>query len=471
MSVGQLQRWMVGIVCLVWFFSFQAPSMGWAGTQAAVQQFETPKGVKVLLLEDHVNHMVEVRIMVRGGSVYDPPGREGVASLTAWMFNEGGGELDSSAFQERLEYYGISLGATASMDSMTVNMTTLKEHLDEAWTRLGDALLRPRLAEEDFARGVRERTAELIKSEEDPSFQAMRALYPMMYGGHLYGRPITGWVESVKQIKLSDIRQHHEAVFRASGMVVAVAGDVTLEQLKKLVETHLSGLSELPIPFSQIPMAEPTEQGLTQHIEMDLSQTTLRMGMVGISREDPDYYPMVVMNQILGGGGLPSRLTTVIREKRGLAYGVFSYFAPWMHRGPFVVGTETKNASSGEVVSLIYAELMRMITDKVDNEEMRDVKRYLTGSFPLQLDGLDKLADLWVRIGFYHRGLDYLEKWPARIRAVTCEDIQRVATRVLDFKLLNTVSVGRKKSDPAVELAAPVGVDTPAEIDASPLSQ
>ncbi|MBF0272450.1 MAG: insulinase family protein [Magnetococcales bacterium] len=455
--------WRYGL--LVLWLSWTAPAL--AAENAKVVPFVTSNGIQVFLVENHVNPMVETRILARGGGVYDPAGREGVAAMTAWMFNEGAGELDSVAFQERLHYYGISLGASAGQDTLDVSMTTLSDHLDEAWTRLGEAMIRPRFVEQDFQRGVRERVAELIKSEEEPTFRATRAIFPMIFGErHPYASPVNGTVESVKRIELADIRRHHAAVFRGPGMVIAVAGDVGLERLKGLVEKHLSGLESQPGPLGPPPEAVPVEKGTEQHVEMDLPQTTVRIGVVGIHRDDPDFYALMVMNQILGGGGLTSRLNRVIREERGLAYGVFSYFSPLAGRGPFMVGTETKNASVEEALSLIRRELTRLVEEDVGETELADVKRYLTGSFPLQLDGLDKLADTWSRIGYYQRGMDYLDKWPERIRAVTREDVRRVAKRILPLKRLCTVTVGKRM--PAGP--APVA-DTRSKTEASPPSR
>ncbi|MBF0341321.1 MAG: insulinase family protein, partial [Magnetococcales bacterium] len=339
-----------------------------------------------------------------------------------------------------------NLGANAGQDTLEVSMTTLSEHLDEAWSRLGDAMLRPRFAEEDFQRAVRERTAELLKSEEEPAFLASRAIHPLIYGDHPYARPVNGTRESIPKVELAHVRAHHLAAFRGPGMVIAVAGDITLERLKGLVGKHLSALKTDPGPFPSLPEALAPEKGGEKHIEMDQPQTTVRIGVVGIHRDDPDFYALSVMNQILGGGGLTSRLTKELREDRGLAYGVFSYFSPLAGRGPFMVGTETKTESAREAVGLIRQELTRLQNEDVEEEELADVKRYLTGSFPLHLDGLDKLADSWCRVGYYQRGMDYLDKWPERIRAVTREDVRRVAQRILPLTRLHTVTVGKREA-------------------------
>ncbi|MBF0627137.1 MAG: insulinase family protein [Magnetococcales bacterium] len=441
------KRWGIGLVLVFGWFVALAAHAG--EQQDKVQYLVANRGIRIFLLENHVNPMVELRILVRGGAAYDPKGREGVATMTAWMFNEGGGELDSTAFQERLQYHGITLGANAGQDTIEVSLTTLSAHLDEAMTRLGEAMTRPRFDAADFQRGVRERIAELIKSEEDPGFQATRAIYPLIYGDHPYGRPVTGTVESVKRIELADIRRHHAATFRAPGMVLSVAGDIGMERLNALVEKHFAALESEPGPFGGLPEAAVDEAGVERHVEMDQPQTTIRIGGVGIHRDDPDFYALTVMNQILGGGGLTSRLTQVLREERGLTYGVFSYFSPLAGRGPFMVGTETKSESAGEALSLIRQELNRLMEEEVSEAELSEVQRYLTGSFPLQLDGLDKLADTWCRIGFYRRGLDYLDKWPERIRAVTRADVRRVAQRILVPKRLHTVTVGKRVSGDA----------------------
>ncbi|MBF0295254.1 MAG: insulinase family protein [Magnetococcales bacterium] len=437
----------------------------WGGQAGAVpvQRFVMPGGTQVVLIESHVNPMVEVRILARGGSAYDPSGKEGVAAMTAWMFNEGGGELDSTAFQERLRFFGINLSAAATQDTMEVSMTTLSEHLDPAWAMLADAMLRPRADPEDLQRGLRERVAELIKGEEDADFRITRLFYPLLYGSHPYAHPVTGTVESVKTITIDDITRHHAGLFHAPGLVVSVAGDVTLERLQSLMTRHFEGLKPEPGPFLPLPLADSPEAGQTRHIEMDLPQTTLRVGWVGINRDDPDFYAMTVMNQILGGGGLPSRLTTVIREERGLTYGIFSYFSLLAARGPFVVGTDTKTASASEVLSLIHEQLRRIVEEPVGEGELRDVKRYLTGSFFLHLDGLDKLAETWSRIVFYQRGMDYLDKWPERIRAVTPEDIRRLAGRIVNFRQLHTVSAGKHAPQQA-------GGDNPLQRQTSPPS-
>ena len=408
-----------------------------------VSRFQGPGGMTVYHVESHANPLVMAELLVRGGASYDPKGRAGVASLVGWMFNEGGGDLDSEAFQERLEYYGISLSGSAGRDAMTVSLATLSTHLDLAWSMMMDALLQPRFAAADFDRAIAERIASLKKSKEKPDTLASLALAKAIYGDHPYGQPSKGDLTTIAAIKLEDLVLFHEQAFRLPNLVLAVTGDITLPRLKKLVATSFAKMNKTPSPFQALPMALAKNRPDQQHIELDVPQTAIRLGGVSINRHDPDYYAMVVMNQILGGGGFTSRLTKEIREKRGLTYGVYSYFSPLAAQGPFVVGMKTKTASVLESLNLLRQELTRMVDEEVDRDELEDIKRYLTGSFPLNLDGLSKLSGIWGVIGFYQRGLDYLEKWPERIRAVSGKDIRRVARRILDSNRLHAVTVGR----------------------------
>jgi zinc protease len=418
--------------------------LGWSGPVLA-GHFTGPGGLSVYLLESHANPMVEVRLLSRGGAVHDPPGKEGVAALTAWMFNEGSQELVSSDFHERLEFHGIHMDATANMESLQVNLTTRTEHLEEAWARLADLLLRPRLDEKDFLRAVSEQRASIIKAREQPQTVASLRMHRLLYPDHPYGAPVSGTLEGLAKVTLADVRRRHAEAWHAPDLILAVAGAVTQAQLESLLQRHLAALDATPSPLPPVPEVSvfSGEQAKQHHIAMDLPQTTIMLATVGIKRQDPDYYTLYVLNQILGGAGLTSRLSQEIREKRGLTYGVYSRFSPFSEPGPFVVVMKTKTASRQEAVQLLMQELQKVADHGVSEQELQEAVQYLTGSFPLYLDGLGKLASIWGSIGFYRLGDDYLQQWPQRIRAVGRVDIHRVAKRILDPARFFTVTVGK----------------------------
>ncbi|WP_130472019.1 M16 family metallopeptidase [Candidatus Magnetaquicoccus inordinatus] len=416
------------------------------------QYFSGPGGMSVYLLENHANPMVEMRLLSRGGAAHDPPGKAGLAAISAWMFNEGSTELTSSAFHERLDFHGIHLGATANVETLQVNLTTRTEHLDEALARLADLIFRPRMEEKDWQRAVLEQKASIIKAREQPQTQASLRMYQLLFPDHPYGSPLSGTIEGLSNITLEDVRERHVAMMHAPHLILAVAGAISRAQLESLLRQHLAALDPTPSPLAAIPpVAWPPQQQSSsssrqEHIEFAVPQTTLMLATLGISRHDPDYYPFYVLNQILGGAGLSSRLNREIREKRGLTYGVYSRFSPLSQPGAFIVVMKTKNASSNEALQLLRQELQKMADSGVSAEELQEAIEYLTGSFPLHLDGLGKLAATWATIGYFQLGEDYLQRWPERIRQVTEADILRVAKRILDLSQFYTVTVGKAPS-------------------------
>lgn len=434
---GWLVFWAMLLVNLVSATSFGETARGDA------RFFQTKGGMRVFLVENHANPMIEVAILTRGGSAFDPVGKEGVASLTAWMFNEGAGTMDSEEFHGRLDFYGIHMEGEASRDTLGVGMTTLSEHAEEAFRLLSLALTQPRFHSEDFERARQERIVELKQNQENADWLAGRQLYSRMFAGHPYGHPVVGTEESVARITLDDLRRFFARSFRAPQMVMAVAGDITEDALRSLLDRLLGELDSRPSPHGGIAPTPSIGAGAVTHVELESSQTAIQMGVVAMDREDPDYYPLLVLGQVFGGPGLPSRLNEEIRERRGLSYGVHAFFSPLAARGPFVVAMKTKTASVGDALQLIRVEMQRLAAEGVTEDELVDVKRYLTGSFALNFDTLKKQAVTWSLIGYHRRGMDYLRRWPERIQAVSGEDVKRVARRILDPDRFFTVTVGK----------------------------
>ncbi|MBF0310110.1 MAG: insulinase family protein [Magnetococcales bacterium] len=406
------------------------------------QHGETDRGMPVYLVESHTLPMVQIRLLIRAGSAYDPEGKEGLSELTAWMFNEGAGPWDGQAFQERLEFHGVRLQAQSGRDLLSISVTTLTEHAEEAWHLLGEALIRPRLDGAAFGRAIEDLLSNLEKEREEPTTLAQKALWQRVYGKHPYGKPAKGRVESVRGLTLADLADFRDKAFRGPGMVMAVAGDLDWERLSRLNATYLKDLNAEPGPFAPIEKAPDSLSGQSLHIPLETPQTALLLGRVGIDRHDADYFPLMVLNHMLGGSGLTSRLSLEIREKRGLTYGVDSAFDPLEGRGAFLISLRTKNASVREALELVKRELKRTVQEGFSEEEVAEAKRNLIGSFPLQLDGLGKLATNWSNIGFYRRGPDYLEQWASRVEGVSLGDLRRVAARLLNPEGFSVVTAG-----------------------------
>ncbi len=422
------------------------------------QEFTTKQGLRVLLVENHTNPVVDIRVMVPAGSANDPADKPGVAALVAWMFNEGAGNLASGPLHERLDALGIQMNAHVSRTHIAIHTKTLTRHLAEAWTILADALYRPRFDTEPWQRAVQSQKADLARALEDPDERASQALYRQLYPNHPYGSPVDGTEASLSRIELADLTAFRQRWFHPEGTVMVVVGDVDASQIMTLLhmftptEYGTPPAPETTAPDSSVPPG-PEPAPAAVHIPMTISQTSVLLGTVGIDRQDPDYYPLLVTDHILGGSELTSRLGDVIREQRGLAYSIASHFTPLtrdcsripgctQRGGPFIIAWRTRNAAVQESVALVRQELERMVRDGVTDAELQDARDYLLGSFAIRFDTMSHVASVWSAIGLYRLGNDYLVQWPKRIAAVTREDVQRVAQRLLQPDRFTLVTVG-----------------------------
>lgn len=408
-----------------------------------LKEFRTASGMRVILAESHALPMLEVRLLVAGGGSRDPEGKSGTASLTARMLTEGAGELDAETLGERLAFHGIRLSASTQQDMMEIQLTTLTENREEAWTRLADVVLRPRFDEKAFQRVKEQRLAQLLRNREDPDIQASLAFHRLAYGNHPYARPVQGSEESLATITPADLRAFHQRWFHGPEMVLVAAGDIDEEGLRELLERHFPTLDPSPVAVTPMTKAARDLPGQSFHQTMDLTQTTLWLGLVGLDRDDPDYYPFYLLNHILGGAGDSSRLHEEIREKRGLSYAVFSHFSRWVGRGPFLISLDTKTSSASQALILAREQVALIHQQGVRAEELERAKSFLVGSFPLRLDGLSELTSNLAVVSFFDLGLDYLERWPQRIQAVTLEEVNQAARKYLVPERLHVVSVGQ----------------------------
>ncbi|MFZ5914049.1 MAG: M16 family metallopeptidase [Pseudomonadota bacterium] len=406
-----------------------------------VQRVTSPGGIKAWLAEEHALPMIVMNFAFRGGAKLDPPGRLGLANLAASTIDEGAGEMDSQAFQTRLEELAIQLGFQADQDAFHGRMKTLTQNRAEAFRLLKLALGAPRFDEEPVARIKAQILAGLRADEEDPQTIASKAWFAAAFPDHPYGRPDKGEADQVKQISASDLRQFIKSQFTRDRLVITVAGDIGAKELGRLLDEAFGGLPEGSGAAPSAPVAPQVDQNIL--IEREIPQTVIMFGLPGMLRKDPDFIPAYVMNYILGGGGFSSRLTTEIREKRGLAYSVYSYLMPLEQSGLFVGGVATQNERAGETVRLLRQELKRLRDKGVTGKELEDAKTYLTGSFPLRFDSNAKIAAQLNGLQLEDLDADYLERRNNLIRAVTREDVNRVARRLLNVENLLVVSVGQ----------------------------
>lgn len=404
-----------------------------------VEKVVSPGGVEAWLVQDHANPIIAMDVAFAGGSSVEA--KPGLANMMASLLDEGAGPYDSQAFQGRLEDLSIGLAFRAGRDELSGSLKTLTENRDAAFDMFRLAMTQPRFDKEPVERIRGQILAGLTRELQTPNAVAQRAWNKAAFGDHAYGRPANGTLDSVKALKTAELKAHAKTWLSRQGLIVGVVGDITPEQLAPLLDKTFGALPATHPPINVADTTIATGKVVVEN--RPIPQSVAVFGLPGIKRDDPDWYAAYVMNYILGGGGFSSRLTEEVREKRGLAYSVYSYLMPLDHTGIVIGGVATQNAKIKQSLDLIAQELARMAEAGPDQSELADAKTYLTGSFPLSLDSTAAIAQLLVSMQSNHLGIDYLEKRNALIEGVSMDQVKAAAKRLLDPQKLVVVVVGQ----------------------------
>jgi zinc protease len=413
------------------------------GAQAAskIEPIVSPGGIKAWLVREPTVPMISLDYAFTGGANADPADRPGVANMTAALLDEGAGDIDSTAFQERMEEKAIQLGFTAGRDQFRGSLRSLTLNLDEAVDLLRLALTAPRFDAEPVQRIRDQLLANLRSASTNPNDIATRRFWAAAYPNHPYGRPADGSSESIAAVTVDDMKAYVRNVLARDTLTVAIVGDITPEAAGKLIDRVFGAL---PAKANLAPVPDIKIQGLGERIviNLDVPQTVITYGAPGIAREDPDFFTAYVVNHIYAGGSMTSRLYTEIREKRGLAYGIRTSLI-WMDHSAIISGgTATRSDRAAETLSIIEKETKQVAEEGPTQDELDKAKAYLKGSYALGFDTSAKIAGQLVQLQLDKLGIDYPEKRGPLIDAVNLADAKRVAKRLLGSKML-TVVVGR----------------------------
>jgi zinc protease len=440
------------VACLAMTFLTSAP----ARAAAKIQHLISPGGIEAWFVQDATVPIVAMEFAMSGGAAQDPDGKSGVANMVADLIDEGSGDLDSRTFHERLERRAIELNFSVSRDFFRGSLRMLKDDRDEAFDLLRMSLSSPHFDGADVERIRTQVLSGLKRETSNPSALASRKFLELAYGDHPYGRPTNGNLQSVPRIAVADLKDYVGRVLTRERLKIAVVGDIDAASLGRLLDQTFGGLparsSLAPVP--DIDAAQPPQRAF---IPLDVPQTVVTFGGPGIKRSDPDFMPAFVVNHILGGGSLSSRLYREVREKRGLAYSVYESLL-WMdHSAMFVGNTGTRADRAGETVDAVTDEVRRIAEEGPTKQELDEAKSYLKGSRMLSLDTSAKLAGALLQYQLDHLPIDYIERRNALVDAVTLEDAKRAAQRLWGHGLL-TVVVGR-----ASQTATQPAIVTPAK--------
>lgn len=427
--------------------------VAWTATPADAVEIErvtSPGGIEAWLVQEDAVPIVTMNFAFRGGASQDPQGKPGVANMLSTLLDEGAGDLDSQAFQEKLADLNVRLSFDAGRDAFYGDLVTLTDYRDEAFDLLKFALNEPRFDAEPVERMRAQLAAGLRSDLQDPNSVASRKWSSAVFGDHPYATPVDGTLESLAEIGVEDLRGLKERMFARDNLTVAVVGDIDADTLAPLLDEVFGGLPG-SADLKDVPEATMPDHAIVEQVEMQIPQTVVHFGRPGMKRHDDDFVPAYVLNHILGGGTFSSRLYEEVREKRGLAYSVYTHLAPLDHAGLFVGGVATRAERAAESLKIIKDEIARMAQEGPTETELADAKKYLKGSYPLRFDTSGKIARQLVEIQLEDLGIDYIDERNGMIDAVTIEDVRRAASRLLGDGDLYVVLVG----SPVDDLAAP----------------
>jgi zinc protease len=408
-----------------------------------IQNWTTPQGARVYFVENHELPMLDISVDFDAGSARDSREKSGLASLTRQLMTLGAGPYSERDISEKMADVGASLSGHLDADRAGFGIRTLsgKAERDQAVELLAAILSAPRFEPEIVDREKVRTVAGLQEAETQPEYIGQKAFQTAIYGDHPYALNEGGEVDTVAKLSRDDLVSFHSTYYRARNMSIALMGDLSRADAEVLADKLAVGLPPGDAP-SPIPPVQIAETGHQQVIPHPATQSHLSMGMPGIKREDPDYFPLYVGNYVLGGGGFDSRLTKAIRDKQGLAYSVYSYFNPMREAGPYLIGLQTRRETTNRAVDTARAEIDRYIKEGPSEAELTQAKNNLIGGFPMRIDSNAKILQYLAVIGFYSLPLNWLDTYPAKVEAVTRDDILRAFQARVRPAAMDTVIVG-----------------------------
>jgi len=394
-------------------------------------------GAKLYAMEYHELPLVDMAVIVGAGSASDPNGKEGLADLVADLLRKGTPTRSARDIADAVDFVGGSMSASADQDGTHMSAEFLTKDLEMGLDLVTDVLMHPAFTQEEVERQKAETIGELKAARENPGLLASRRFVEQLYRGHPYGHPSSGWESSVEAVTREDVQRFYRDSYTPDNVIFIAVGDFNKEEMLGKLEKRLGGWSGKAAAKKPVPdPAKVKGRAIYLVDKADSTQSQIRFGGLGIRRDDPDYAVLAVANTILGGG-FTSRLVEEIRVNRGLSYGVSSRFFALKQRGPFLINTFTKNATTLETVKLALDVHRKFVKEGPTAEEVDKARKYLKGSFAIGHQSPDALADVLGEIAFYGLPRDYYDTWLDRIAAVTVEDVKRVAAKFpLDDSIL-----------------------------------
>ena len=425
----------------------------------AVQKRQLSNGLPVWLVELHEVPVAQVSLLVLRGSADDAAGKFGIATLTAAMLQEGAGSRTSLELADAIDFLGADLTTTAGIDSSAVRLHVPVAHLADALLLMGDIALRPTFPREELERLRQERLTAILQARDDPATIDATAFNRVLYGAtHRYGTAVNGTATTLKSFSVDDLRTFYTAAFQPANSSLLVIGDVTMEKALPMLESSFGGWKAqgaVQAPTAMLAVTEAATRTIYLVDRPGAPQSQIRIGWVGVARSTPDYFPIQVMNTILGGS-FSSRLNKNLREKNGYTYGASSGFDMRAAAGPFLAAAGVQTDKTSEALREFFNEL-NGILQPVPADELTRAKNYVSLRFPA---GFETTVDISRRLEdaiVYHLPDDYFAKYVPNIEAVSAADVQRVAQQYVHPNRSAIVITGDRKVIESVIQALKLG--------------
>ncbi|HEU0186714.1 MAG TPA: pitrilysin family protein [Gallionellaceae bacterium] len=425
-----------------------------------IQHWQAPSGAQVYFVENHDLPMLDVEVDFAAGSGFDAAEKSGLAGLTHGMLDQGAEGLSEDDISRRLADIGAQLGGVFDTDRSGLALRTLSNaaQRNQALEIMARVLQRPLFPDTVLAREKARLIAAIKEADTKPESIAGKAFMKDVYGAHPYGLPASGEIDTVEKLQRVDLENFYFTHYGAKSAVVALMGDISRAEAEAIAQNLTE---QLPAGGASRRIAQVVMQTSSseQRIPHPATQSHILIGAPGIARNDPDYFPLYVGNYILGGGGFVSRLMHEIREKRGMAYSVYSYFMPMQQPGPFQIGLQTKKEQANEALRMVRATLRDFIAKGVTDKELVAAKQNIVNGFPLRIDSNKKILDYLAVIGFYNLPLSYMDDFTGKVEKVTAAQIHDAFKRRVNPDVMATVIVGApedKAAAPAPAASAPL---------------
>ena len=417
-----------------------------------IEKLDSYKGAQAYLVQTKALPMVDIEVSIDAGDRYDPVGKSGVADMVAGLMNYGAkgdqGLLTEAQIADEIADLGANIGLSVGGERAILRIRSLsRKDLRDRAVQLAAAMLSaptydPKIVEREKQRTI----TSLREAETKPEFVLERRFKKSVYGN--YPLADSPSVRSVGSINVNDLKQFHKQFYRGDRMIVSIVGDVDRAQAAEIVQTLVKQIPQSGPPIAKLPdlQRSPVEALAQREIQIpfDSQQAHIAMGMTAVARNNPDYFPLLVGNYILGGGGFVSRLMSEVREKRGLAYSVFSYFAPGKENGIFQAGLQTKNDQAAQALDVMSSTIAQFIADGPTPTELEAAKSNLINGYPLRIDNNRKLLDNVSSIAWNDLPLDTMDVWTKQVEAVTLEQVKASFQKYLAMDRMKIVVLGAK---------------------------